>query len=170
MVLKSTHRRSEYLFYWHLRQDGCIDFKIKLSGELSTNLLSDGEDKPSHGVIVSPGVNAQIHQHMFCVRLDMAVGSQKNTVTEVDVVSEPLGDDNPFMATALTWYVDHHGLGPLLHRFYSIHGSHLTMTRTLSARISFTVRSRQRSKRNNKPNECTMQTRPGLGRFRMQRV
>lgn len=84
------------MFYWHLRQDGCIDFKIKLSGELSTNLLSDGEDKPSHGVIVSPGVNAQIHQHMFCVRLDMAVGSHKNTVTEVDVISEPLGDDNPY--------------------------------------------------------------------------
>ncbi len=87
---------SEYLFYWHLRQDGCIDFKIKLSGELSTNLLSAGEDKPSHGVMVGPDVNAQIHQHMFCARLDMAVDSHKNTVTEVDIISEPLGEGNPY--------------------------------------------------------------------------
>jgi primary-amine oxidase len=84
------------LFYWHLRQDGCIDFKIKLSGMLSTNLLSEGEEAPTHGVMVAPGVNAQIHQHMFCARLDMAVGSHKNTVSEVDMYSEPSGENNPF--------------------------------------------------------------------------
>ena len=86
----------EYLFYWHLRQDGCIDFKIKLSGELSTNLLSEGESEPTHGVMVAPGVNAQIHQHMFCARLDMAVDSHKNTVSEVDMYSEPVSEANPF--------------------------------------------------------------------------
>lgn len=86
----------EYLFYWHLRQDGCIDFKIKLSGELSTNLLSDGEESPSHGVMVSPGVNAQVHQHMFCARLDMAVDGNKNTVSEIDLFSEPVGENNPY--------------------------------------------------------------------------
>ncbi|VEU39581.1 unnamed protein product [Pseudo-nitzschia multistriata] len=86
----------EYLFYWHLRQDGCIDFKIKLSGELSTNLLSDGESVPSHGVMVAPNVNAQIHQHMFCARLDMSVDSHKNSISEVDMYSEPFSDTNPY--------------------------------------------------------------------------
>ena len=45
-------------------QDGRIEFEIKLSGELSTNLVSEGESEtmPDHGVIVAPGVNAQIHQ------------------------------------------------------------------------------------------------------------
>ncbi len=86
----------EYLFYWHLRQDGCIDFKIKLSGELSTNLLSDGESVPSHGVMVAPNVNAQIHQHMFCARLDMSVDSHKNSISEVDMYSEPLSETNPY--------------------------------------------------------------------------
>jgi primary-amine oxidase len=86
----------EYLFYWHLRQDGCIDYKIKLSGELSTNLLSEGEETPSHGVMVAPGVNAQIHQHMFCARLDMAVDSHKNTVSEVDLVAEAPSPANPY--------------------------------------------------------------------------
>ncbi len=43
-------------------QDGRIEFEIKLSGELSTNLLSEGESTPQHGVLVAPGVNAQLHQ------------------------------------------------------------------------------------------------------------
>lgn len=79
----------EYLFYWKLKQDGTIEFEIKLSGELSTNLLSEGEESPEYGTIVAPGVNAQVHQHMFCARLDMAVDGSKNTVSEIDVVTKP---------------------------------------------------------------------------------
>jgi primary-amine oxidase len=86
----------EYLFYWRFKLDGSIDYEIRLSGELSTNLMSPGEDKPSHGTIVAPGINSQIHQHMFCARLDMAVDGKKNTVSEIDVVPEPLGDNNPY--------------------------------------------------------------------------
>jgi len=86
----------EYLFYWRLKLDGTIEFEIGLSGELSTNLPSCNEDptSPGHGVIVAPGVNAQIHQHMFCARLDMAVDGTRNTVSEIDVVAEdsPLGN------------------------------------------------------------------------------
>jgi primary-amine oxidase len=88
----STVVNYEYLFYWRLKQDGSIDFEIKLTGELSTNLLSPEEEaagKPLSGVIVSQGVNAQVHQHMFCARLDMAVDGHENTVSEVDVVSQP---------------------------------------------------------------------------------
>ena len=89
----STVVNYEYLFYWKLKQDGTIDFEIKLSGELSTNLLSPSEEEnggvPAHGTIVAPGVNAQVHQHMFCARLDMAVDGHKNIVSEIDVVSHP---------------------------------------------------------------------------------
>ncbi|CAM9540325.1 unnamed protein product, partial [Discosporangium mesarthrocarpum] len=78
----------EYLFYWYFTQDGRIELEIKLSGELSTNLVSAGEqaETPGHGVLVAPGVNAQLHQHMFCARLDMCVDGPLNTVCEVDVV------------------------------------------------------------------------------------
>jgi primary-amine oxidase len=84
----STVVNYEYLFYWRLKQDGSIEFNIKLSGELSTNLLSAAEEpsRPHHGVMVTPNVNAQIHQHMFCARLDMAVDGFDNVVSEVDVV------------------------------------------------------------------------------------
>lgn len=62
-LCSNFHVRAErYLFYWYLMQDGRIEFEIKLSGELSTNLLSEGESKPEHGVLVAPGVNAQLHQ------------------------------------------------------------------------------------------------------------
>jgi len=118
----------EYLFYWRLKQDGTIDFEIKLSGELSTNLLSADEEatgEPTHGVMVAPGVNSQVRklgdmrwlsncsdgwidpnsaaclyltffflllkdQHNFCMRLDMKVDGDANTVSEVDVVSKPM--------------------------------------------------------------------------------
>lgn len=88
----------EYLFYWRFKLDGSLEFEIKLSGELSTNLTSSGEDpnNPSHGVLVAPGVNAQTHQHMFCCRLDMAVDGQKNTVSEIDIVSQDSPHGNAF--------------------------------------------------------------------------
>merc|ERR1719247_4060248 len=63
----------EYLFYWYFSLDGHLQLEIRLSGELSTNALSEGETEPEWGTLVAPGVNAQIHQHNFCARLDMAV-------------------------------------------------------------------------------------------------
>ena len=83
----------EYLFYWYLKQDGSMSLEIKLSGMLSTNYT---ESDPKHGTLVAPGVNAQVHQHMFCARLDMAVGGHKNTVEEVDVVQAASDDGNPY--------------------------------------------------------------------------
>jgi primary-amine oxidase len=38
-------------------------------------------------VLAAPGVNAQVHQHMFCARLDMAVDGHNNMVEEVDVLT-----------------------------------------------------------------------------------
>lgn len=88
----------EYLFYWRLKLDGSIDFEIRLTGELSTNLPSASEDpdKPDHGILCSPGVNSQIHQHMFCARLDMNVDGDKNTVSEINVETAPSSPGNPY--------------------------------------------------------------------------
>ena len=58
-------------------QDGTIKYEIKLTGELSTNPLSFGEEAPEYGTLVMEGVNAQHHQHMFCARLDMAVDDEE---------------------------------------------------------------------------------------------
>lgn len=91
----------EYCFYWYLYQDGTIQFEIKLTGELSTNLLSAGQSAPGEfGTLVLPGVNAQHHQHQFCARIDMAVddedGGKGLVVSEVNAV--PMGEcpENPY--------------------------------------------------------------------------
>ena len=74
----NVHFRAEYAFYWSFYQDGSIKYEIKLTGELSTNLLSPGEGpKPKWGTLVADRVNAQYHQHMFCARLDMAVDDEE---------------------------------------------------------------------------------------------
>lgn len=90
----------EYKFIWTLSQDGSIGFNIQLTGELSTSLLSPGEEEgPKWGTLVAPRVNAQVHQHMFCARLDMAVddpdGGKGLLVSEVDLVAMPEGPGNP---------------------------------------------------------------------------
>ncbi len=54
---------------------------------MSDDELASGQ--PTHGTIVCPGVNAQVHQHMFCARLDVAVDGHKNTISEIDVISQP---------------------------------------------------------------------------------
>ena len=91
----------EYLFYWYFKQDGTIEFEVKLSGMLSTNNLSKGEREnggwPEHGVLVIDGVNAQMHQHMFCARIDMAVDGNTNSVEEVDLLRQKRDEcKNPF--------------------------------------------------------------------------
>ncbi|KAG2429578.1 hypothetical protein HXX76_010813 [Chlamydomonas incerta] len=105
----------EYAFYWYLYMDGAIGLDIKLTGELSTNMPSPGEDPtaPDYGTLVGPGVNAQHHQHMFCARLDPAVGDEDGgrgvVVKELDVETLPWdGLTNPYgngfrtVETALT--------------------------------------------------------------------
>jgi primary-amine oxidase len=76
----TAQQRQSHVLYevWLLMllQDGTIGMDIKLTGILSTSVLSPGESRPSHGILVGPGVNAAAHQHLFCARLDMAVDDQ----------------------------------------------------------------------------------------------
>lgn len=47
----------EYLMTYNFFQDGHINFETKLSGILSTSIAPRGEERPSFGVRVAPGVN-----------------------------------------------------------------------------------------------------------------
>lgn len=72
----------------YLQTDGVVQYEVKLTGCLSTSILSEEEgEQPTNGSLVAPGLNAQIHQHFFCVRMDPAVdcveGGKALTVTEV---------------------------------------------------------------------------------------
>ena len=85
----------EYGFYWYFYLDGTIQLEVKLTGVIYTAAVPI-ESARAYGTEVSPGVIGQIHQHLFNVRLDMAVDGARNTVVEVDTIVEPPGPDNPW--------------------------------------------------------------------------
>ncbi|KAK9825988.1 hypothetical protein WJX74_003459 [Apatococcus lobatus] len=97
----ATIANYEYGFYWYFYQDGTIQFETKLTGCLSTSGLSPGEGPlPTHGTLVAPGLNAQIHQHFFCTRLDMAIddphGGANLTVSEINCEPMPEGPEDMY--------------------------------------------------------------------------
>ncbi len=84
----------EYGFYWYFYQDGTIEYQIKLTGIIHTSAVPPGET-PKYGTLVAPQLVGPIHQHLFNMRLDMSVDGERNSVYEVNTVSEPRGPDNP---------------------------------------------------------------------------
>ena len=84
----------DYGFYWYFHQDGTIAFEAKSTGLVQTSAIPAGRGS-AYGTELAPGLLGPYHQHMFCVRLDVAVDGLTNTVEEVDVVPVPAGPDNP---------------------------------------------------------------------------
>jgi len=84
----------EYGYFWYLYTDGTIEYEVKLSGVISTGAIEPGVH-PKHGTLVAPGLYGPHHQHFFCVRLDMEVDGEANSVVEVDSEPLPLGPENP---------------------------------------------------------------------------
>jgi primary-amine oxidase len=91
----ATAGNYEYGFYWYFYQDGTIQYEIKLTGIMSTGATAPGE-KPKHGQLVAPQLNAIYHQHFFNVRMDMMVDGLPNSVYETHTEAVPLGPENPF--------------------------------------------------------------------------
>jgi primary-amine oxidase len=91
----STVENYEYGFFWYLYQDGTIQFEVKLTGILSLGAARPGESPP-HGCLIAPQLYAPNHQHFFNVRLDFDLDGITNTVHRLDVVPDPVDEDNPF--------------------------------------------------------------------------
>ena len=83
----------EYGFYWYLYLDGSIEFELKATGIINTTACVPGEGN-KFGREVAPGIFGQIHQHLFCARLDLAVDGDQNTAVECNTVMEA-DDSNP---------------------------------------------------------------------------
>jgi primary-amine oxidase len=91
----STVGNYDYGSFWYFYQDGSIRFEMKATGILNTAALMPGEE-PRFGSLVSPGVYAHFHQHIFNMRLDVAIDGERNRVVEVDTVALPVGPENPY--------------------------------------------------------------------------
>lgn len=83
----------DYGFYWYFYLDGAIGFEAKATGVVFTSAYPGGEY--AYASEIAPGLGAPYHQHLFSARLDMAVDGADNSVEEVEVVSVPIGPDNP---------------------------------------------------------------------------
>ena len=75
-------------YFWYLYQDGTIEYEIKLTGVISNGALPAGQ-RPRARHPGSPRSTVPIHQHIFCVRLDMMVDGPQNTVYECGSVALP---------------------------------------------------------------------------------
>ncbi len=84
----------EYGYFWYLYPDGTIQYEVKLTGVASVGALPLDE-RPEHGVLVAPGLYGPNHQHFFCVRLDMMVDGDDNSVYECNSEAVPPGPANP---------------------------------------------------------------------------
>lgn len=91
----STVENYEYGFFWYLYQDGNIQLEVKLTGILSMGAFPANK-KPKYGNLIAPQLYAPNHQHFFNVRLDFDLDGTNNTVQQVDVVPDPIDENNPF--------------------------------------------------------------------------
>lgn len=91
----STVENYEYGFFWYFYQDGNVQFEIKLTGILSLGAVHEGE-KPKHGTMIAPLLYAPNHQHFFNMRLDIGIDGIANTVQQVDVVADPVDENNSY--------------------------------------------------------------------------
>lgn len=79
-----------------------IQPEIKLTGILNTYAINPDEDTNGWGVQVYPGVNAHLHQHLFCMRIDANIDGPNNTVFVSDAMRSdaPVGSAENFYGNA----------------------------------------------------------------------
>jgi primary-amine oxidase len=91
----ATVANYEYGFYWHLYQDGTIEFDGRLTGIVSTGALGPDEESRHGQLLNKDKLYAPIHQHFMNFRLDLDVDGQPNRLYEVHTEAVPPSEENP---------------------------------------------------------------------------
>ena len=79
----------EYVFAYIFDQAGGITVEVRATGVVSVVSIDPGKTS-DYGNIVSPGVLAQNHQHIFCVRMDPAIDGHQNSIVCEESRPEPM--------------------------------------------------------------------------------
>ncbi|KIW64425.1 hypothetical protein, variant [Phialophora macrospora] len=69
----------EYVFAFYFGMDASLQYEVRATGIVSTVPIPVGQSVP-FGTNVAPGVMAPYHQHLFCLRVDPAVGGWRNSL------------------------------------------------------------------------------------------
>ena len=85
----------EYVFAYKFDLAGSITVETRATGIVSVVNIDPGKTS-YYGNVVSPGVLAQNHQHIFALRVDPAIDGQNNTVVQEESHSVPISTErNP---------------------------------------------------------------------------
>lgn len=86
----------EYVFAYKFDQAGGITIETRATGIVSVVNIDPGKTSP-WGNVVAPGVLAQNHQHLFCIRIDPAIDGARNTVVQEESLPLPISEHtNPW--------------------------------------------------------------------------
>ena len=86
----------EYVFAFKFDQAGGITLEVRATGIVSVVNIDPGKTS-EYGNVVSGGVLAQNHQHIFCARVDPAIDGHENTVVYEESHTAPWDKTtNPF--------------------------------------------------------------------------
>lgn len=86
----------EYVFAYKFDQAGGITIETRATGIVSVVNIDPGKTSP-WGNVVAPGVLAQNHQHLFCIRIDPAIDGTRNTVLQEETLPLPCSQQtNPW--------------------------------------------------------------------------
>ncbi|EEP79752.1 predicted protein [Uncinocarpus reesii 1704] len=90
----------EYILCWIFDTAGAIHYEVRATGIMSVVPADQREDltKLDYGIIVSPGVMAPAHQHLFCLRLDPAIDGYASSIVKYEeTIPEPMNSQtNPY--------------------------------------------------------------------------
>ncbi|KAE8420195.1 copper amine oxidase [Aspergillus pseudocaelatus] len=78
----------EYIFMWYFDQSGELTFETRATDIFSTQPINKDVKVP-WGARVADGVMALYHQHLFDLRIDPAVGGERNSFALTDSVPMP---------------------------------------------------------------------------------
>lgn len=83
----ATVANYEYILAFVLDQAANLQIEVRATGIVSTMPIRPDLKNSPWGTVVSPGVLAVNHQHIFCVRVDPILdGNRKNTVVHEDAI------------------------------------------------------------------------------------
>lgn len=90
----------EYILCWILDTSAAIHYEVRATGIMSVVPADQKQDFSDldYGIMVSPGVMAPSHQHIFCLRLDPAIDGYNSSAVKYEetVRSETNPKTNPY--------------------------------------------------------------------------
>ena len=91
----------DYGFNWIFHQDGTLEMRVQLTGIMETkgvDLASGSHNSAdlAYGHLVEGNLLAVHHQHFFNFRLDMDVDGTRNSIVELNTVTESASPDNRY--------------------------------------------------------------------------